>query len=228
MTLKKCILVFFLFYGLGLQAQTRFKLLFESGVGYDKPNFFTFNHGLLVEKKLDINKSIETGWYGHEFGFYIDKKNDSFYQAFIKNTKNEPLIDSINRITLSFKFVTIPIGFNYYISPKTYINYRIGFNFFSRGKFLGERVTASEDVTVFTGNFQGNIFRKFYTNHMISFNWIMLRRIDMGFGFWFTPAGSFIHDKRPVLRQFNNEISRYFASSFHMKIFLFQAKTKKI
>src|SRR5690606_29033376 len=113
---------------------------FEVGAGGATDNLYTYNWGVTIEKKLDINKSIETGLFYHNFELQFPKDQYGFYEAFIAGTPNEVFRDSITDVKVSFNFTTIPIGFNFYLSPKVYFTYKIGFNFFNSGTYKGQYV----------------------------------------------------------------------------------------
>src|SRR5687768_2240747 len=107
-----------------LLAQLRFKPVFEGGASFSKDNFYTFNAGLAIEKKIDIDKSIETGLMYHNFEFYTPKTQD-FYDAFVEGRDLDQAWDTTSHVKVSFHFTTIPIGANYYVTPKFYMGYRL-------------------------------------------------------------------------------------------------------
>jgi hypothetical protein len=226
-------LLVFMFCSQVCYAQTRFKFNMDAGAGWEKENFFIFNIGLGIEQKVDINKSLETGIYGHYFGFSFPKDQYGFYDAFVKGTDNEQYEDDFSEFDITFNFFSIPIGFNYYFSPKWYVGYKLGFNFFTnityKAYYDGEFDVERDDMELFRGNLDKSVFNRFYLNHNITVNRIFLRRFELGIGFTFTPYGSFLRDQSMVLyRQFNEEISRYVGFSFYSRIYMFQIKSNRL
>jgi hypothetical protein len=212
--------------------QLRFKPSIDAGAGFSKENFYVTTSGLTIEKKIDIDKSFETGLFHHNFEFYM-KKSPVFYKAFIEGTDLQQAWDTTTNVKVSFNFLDIPIGVNYYVTPKFYITYKLGFNFFTRSTFTGVDARKASDPIdgeeSFKRDFDRSIFRKFYLNHTISFNLITLRRFDCGLGVMFTPRGKFFRStNNDIYKGFNDEVSRYFAISLHFKVYLFQIKSRSL
>lgn len=225
-----CLIVLFIpFYS--VQSQIKFKPQLEAAAGFEKDAFFLANWGLGIEKKIDINKSIETGIYYHNFEFNFPKDRYGFYEAFVKNSRDSVYQDSISDYRVVFNFLSIPVGYNYYISPKTYLSYKLGFNFFTSSTYQGFFVLNndySETGYVYKTRFPNSVFKKFYVSHDISINTIILRRIDVGLSFVFTKSGFFKNLNNDVYRTFNKEVSKYFAVGMNLKFFVFQVNSKKI
>jgi hypothetical protein len=229
----RALLLLLFFLPVTVYSQLRFKPSIDGGAGFSKENFYVTTAGLTIEKKIDIDKSFETGIFHHNFEFY-SKKNPAFYQAFIKGTDLDgDGWDTTSYVNVKFNFVDIPIGFNYYVTPKFYIGYKLGFNFFTRSTYTGIDARGFEDPVdgfeTYKREFDRTKFRKFYLNHTISFNVITLRRIDLGLGMMFTPRGKFLKaSSDPLYKSFNDEVSRYFAISIHFKVYLFQIKSRSL
>jgi hypothetical protein len=232
--MKKLLLLLAAFLFLCLlptSAQIKFKPQFEAGAGFDKDNFSILNIGLALEKKIDINKSIETGIYYHTFDFNFNKDQFGFYDAFIKNTPDDQHQDSVSYYKVVFNFLSIPVGYSYYLSPRTYLNYKLGFNLFSGSTYQGFMEAASDGTEsdyLFKTKFPDNVFKKFYVNHNISINRVFFRRIDLGLSFIFTKSGFFKQTDNSIYQSFDKEVSRYFAIGINMKFFVYQIDSKKI
>lgn len=226
-----CNLLLLIILSFSLQAQIKFKPQFEAAAGFEKDNFYLLNFGLGIEKKIDINKSIETGIYYHNFEFNFPKSSYGFYEAFIQGTANDKYMDSTTDFRVAFNFLSIPIGYNHYISPRTYLSYKLGFNFFTSSTYQGIR-TIDHDYSnsdyLFKTRFSDDIFKKFYLSHNISINRIFFRRIDVGLSFIFTKSSFFRKLDKEIYRTFNQEVSKYFAIGLNFKYFIFQINSKKI
>ena len=212
--------------------QLRFKPSFDVGVGFKNENLLTLNSGLIIEKKLDIDKSIETGIFSHSFEF-LTPRTDEFYQAFVKGRNLDNAWDTTTHLKVSFHFTTIPIGANYYITPKFFVGYRLGFNFFKKSKFTGidarNAIDPADGLESFSRDFDKTIFKKFYINHNISFNYIFWRRVQFGMGFLFTPRGQFFkRTPNRLYESFNKQASKYFAMNFSLQFYLFQIKSHSL
>jgi len=226
-----CNLLLLIVLPFSLQAQLRFKPQFEAAAGFEKDNFYLLNVGLGIEKKIDINKSIESGIYYHNFDFNFSNTSYGFYEAFIQNTPNEKYMDSTTDFRVAFNFVSIPVGYNHYISPRTYLSYKLGFNFFTSSTYQGIRTVNhdySTSETIFKARFTDDIFKKFYLSHNISINRIFFRRLDVGLSFIFTKSSFFRKLDKEIYRNFNQEVSKYFAMGLTFKYFIFQINSKKI
>jgi hypothetical protein len=225
------LLFFCILFPLATYSQIKFKPQLEGATGFANDNFSLLNFGLGLEKKIDVNKSIETGIYYHNFDFNFPKTKYGFYEAFIRGTSDDVYQDSINTYKVMFNFLAIPIGYNHYISPKTYVGYKLGLNFFSSSTYQGLHVSPIDDTEeqmIYKTRFSNSIFKKFYVNHNISINTIILRRIDLGLSFIFTKSDFFKKLDNEVYRSFNKEVSSYFAVGLSMKIFVFQINSNRI
>lgn len=226
-----CFLFYCIVFPLPIYSQIKFKPQLEGAAGFSNNNFSLLNFGLGLEKKVDVNKSIETGIYYHNFDFNFPKSKYGFYEAFIKGTPQDIYQDSITTYKVMFNFLAIPIGYNHYISPKTYVGYKLGLNFFSSSTYQGLVVSGIDDadeVMIYKTRFSNTIFKKFYVNHNISINTIILRRIDLGLSFIFTKSDFFRKLDNEIYRSFNKEVSSYFAVGFNLKFFVFQINSNKI
>lgn len=211
--------------------QLKFKPQLESAAGFDKSSFYLLNFGLELEKKFDIDKSISSGIFYHNFEFNFPKNDYGFYDAFIKGTRKEKWMDSITDFRVMFNFISIPVSYQQYLSPRTYLSYKLGFNFFSTATYQGF-YTVNSDYSntdyVFKDQFPREVFKKFYVSHNISINRIFFRRLDLGLSFVFTKSSFFRKLDADIYRTFNREVSRYFAIGLNFKFFIFQINSKKI
>jgi hypothetical protein len=226
--------ILLLFVITGSYAQIRFKPAFDISAGTTRENFFVGNVGIAVEQKFFIDKSIETGLFHHAFSFVIKKDKFDFYNAFIKNTANDTHGDSLTHVAISFRFTTIPFGLNYYLTPRFYLTYKGGFNFFRRTQYSGlysdGDASSENEVPLFEGErFDRKNFKKFYLNHSFSMNFKLMRRFEGGLVFIWTPKGQFMKKNiDPIFKNFNDEVSKYFAIGLQGKFYLFQIKSRDL
>jgi hypothetical protein len=230
--MKKYLLSVVLFFVVSdVFCQTRFKLLADAGIGTESDNFYATNSGLIIERKIDINKSIETGIYSHQLEQFLNK-DEGFYEAFVQGTDNARFYNDITHFKLSFNFVTIPLGYNHYLSPKTYIGYKIGFNFLTNLSYAGvfsDTGDGSDGEDIFKAHLDKSHLNKFYYNHTLTINHIFLRRFDVGIGSIFTPKSAFVRNDAPEnFKSFNKTISKYATISVHFKIYIFQIKSRSL
>jgi hypothetical protein len=205
----------------------------NAGVGWDKDRLIGGSMGVAVEKKMDFRYSFETGIYYHILTYNLAKNRD-FEKAFIDTSRFANFKSKVNTYGITYGFLTIPIGVNYYFSPKLYGSYKLGINFFSSVSIAGINSSdkqSGEGETIFTIEIAdpGKYFKTAYINHQLSLNYILMRRIDAGIWATFTSGGGFIKDaKTESLQKVNKEMSKYFILGLQFRLYMFQLKSRKI
>jgi hypothetical protein len=141
--------------------------------------------------------------------------------------------DSVTEYTISTSGVNIPVGFNYYFSPKFYVDYTINFNFIFSPTHSGIHETAEgEDIYLYEYvPFETNVFKPFYTTHAITFHRVIFRRAEIAMGWQYTLKNSILKidgDQGEFLTELNKDFSKFSLFAFDLRYYLFQIKSKKI
>ncbi len=213
-------------------SQLRAKVYMDVAAGND--DLYNGSFGLNLEQKLDPNKAIITGLGVHFLFYDIYSNNDmGFHKSFIENTPLEQHSDSISYYTINAVGLNIPLGYNYYLTPKLYLDYTLNFNFILASSHSGVYVTEDEeeiDVYEFVP-FEEHVFKAFYTAHTISVHRVFFRRAEAAIGWHFTFKSNILNTKGTngaFLEELNSDFSKFSLLTVGFKWYLFQIKSMKI
>lgn len=174
-----------------------------SGTG----DVFIMEWGMIVEKKLDLNKSFVTGFSVHNMDIEVQQLSIDTSQI------------------IHAQYLSIPLGYNHYVTPQFYINFTNRLNFFMNGY---ERLRNNYDDT-YLNKIElapDDKFKSLYLSHQLTINFIIFRRLHFGGGIAFTTNKNLIESGS---RQYLNEkIDGYFFVQQNIRLYLFQFKSKKI
>ena len=232
--MKRCHFLLFFILTCYTQAhsQFRFKLDLNAGAGWDKARLIGGSMGVAVEKKMDFRYSFETGLYYHILTYNLPRSTE-FEKVFIDTSRFARLKSKVNTYGINYGFITIPVGVNYYFSPKLYASYKLGINIFTNVSIEGIKSSDSESgdgETVFQIDIETHkYFKTAYLNHQLSVNYILMRRLDVGLWATFTSGGGFIKNPNSsAAEEVNKQMSKYFILGVQFRLYMFQIKSRKI
>lgn len=233
---------FYLFiFMLPFLSHAQIKLKWNGSVDYD----FISGHliarmGLEYEQKLDIDKSfsIEVNQYTLDYVYAFRDTNstlllskDEYFENILEGQKND-FKSQTNYINSIFKIIKVNIGGNFYLTPDIYLSGRVGLNFLYRGSYFAYQndiIDNFEEVELFSGIYNQQINKQFFSTYDIQINKILFRRFEFGLGATFSPAHFYASDETPKeVYILHLDALYFFTTNASLKIYFKKFNTKKI
>ncbi len=234
---KRLLLVFLFTLSLfcSVSAQTRFKFSSWNAIqlagddDYDRGLYYVAFGGLL-DKRFKINQELRIGMFYKSVEYSFHKEDYNFQDFLLQQHPDmtPAKYDSISGCRVAFGYLSIPIGYNYYLGPRSYLSYNLNINFSMNNARYG--AADSSDTDIITGKLDNNMVHSVFIDHELSYTIIILRRIEFFLGVSWNINSSLLKEssKYQFVQEFGKSSAKYTMMKVGINIYTFQFKRKKL